>query len=371
MVASRYLASLLRERCKRLKNLALHIAKGLGLFALSRFVTRRQLRILCYHGVWLGGDPHYGDCLYMDAERFNRRIRLLARLPYPVLALDEALERLSDGTLPPCAVAITIDDAWYSTYARMLPVLKRYGMPATIYVTTYYVVARRPVLNVLTGYMVQRAAAVPDPIELFTGDSQSAARARDASREELADMLSTRIDRLPDLDARYKELMRIAELFAFDLDAVIQDRRFDLMSEDEIRSARALGFDIQLHTHTHRMHGFDPERVIEDVERNRGELARILAAPGAQFVHFCYPSGVHDEGVFAVLERAGVRSATTTDFGLNGPRANPMALRRILDCQSLSDIELEARLCGLWSLRDSLRSAARRERRLSFTGVRS
>ena len=84
------------------------------------------------------------------------------RLRYPILALEEALQRLRTGTLPPCAVVITIDDAWYSTYARMLPVLRRHDMPATIYVTTYYVMAQHPVLNVLIHYMVMRAAALPE-----------------------------------------------------------------------------------------------------------------------------------------------------------------------------------------------------------------
>jgi len=341
------------------KQLALYLAKAVGLFALSRWLTRDRLRLLCYHGVWLGGQPHYGDCLYMSGERFERRIKLLGRLGYPVLPLNEALERLRNGTLPDCAVAITIDDAWHSTYARMLPVLRQHGLPATVYVTTYYVAARTPVLNVLIGYMVTRAAALPEPAQLFPDDPQAALQASRANRSQLAEMLSARIDALPHLDARKAELARIASLFAFDLETVIADRRFDLMTEEEIRGAHADGFDIQLHTHTHRMHGFDPAKIAADVERNRRELARILQAPPETFVHFCYPSGAYTEQVFSALQQIGVRSATTTDFGLNGRDSDPMALRRILDCESMSDLDFDARLCGFWTLVQRLRTAGR------------
>ena len=55
------------------------------------------------------------------------------------------------------------------------------------------------------------------------------------------------------------------------------------------------------------------------------------------------------------LRSAGVVSATTTEFGLNPARAEPLALKRILDCESMTELDLEARLSGLWSLLGTLR----------------
>ena len=330
----------------------LKIAKSLGLFALCRYMTRRQLRILCYHGVWLGGAPHYGDCLFMDSDRFARRVEFLARLGYPVLPLEDAIDQLAADSIPDNAIAITIDDAWYSTHSRMLPVLKRYAMPATLYVTTYYATAGKPVLNVMIGYMVARASRIPDLDAIFAGELDAAGSATDADneRDRLAAAISRRIDALPSLDARWRELERIAGVFGFNLDAMVADRRFDLMNSEEIRAASADGFDIQLHTHTHRMHEFDPGGIANEVERNRTALAHILDVPADSLVHFCYPSGMYAPRVFDTLRELGVRSATTTEFGLNPAGMEPLALKRILDCDSMSEIELEARLCGFWSL---------------------
>jgi peptidoglycan/xylan/chitin deacetylase (PgdA/CDA1 family) len=66
----------------------------------------------------------------------------------PVLPLGEAIERLAAGNLPEAAVVITIDDGWASTYTHMLPILERYRLPATVYVTTWYSGRDMPVVNV-------------------------------------------------------------------------------------------------------------------------------------------------------------------------------------------------------------------------------
>lgn len=350
-------------RQRSAKTNVLQVAKASGLFSASRRLTRKQLRILCYHGVWLGGPPHYGDCLFMSAERFASRIELLSRLGYPVLPLDEALTRLAAGTLPDCAVAITIDDGWFSTSAAMLPVLKRYRFPATIYVTTYYALARRPVLNVLLTFMLARCARMPSSDEL-----PEAVRAlipkgpmpEARERERLAIALAAHLDALPTLALRWEALEQLAEAFRFDLDAVLADRRFDLMTQDEIRAMRREGFDVQLHTHSHRMHDFAPARLREEIARNREALALTLGENPETLVHFCYPSGVYHQKAFAVLREQGIRSATTTEFGLNRRNAEPLALKRILDCESFSDLEMEARLCGFWSFLSAAAGGVRR-----------
>lgn len=335
-----------------MKQTILKLARGCGLFALSRRLTRRQLRILCYHGIWIGQAPHFGDCLFMSADTFAGRLDFLAKAGYPVLALDEALKRLRDGTLPDAAVAITIDDAWYGIAEHMLPALVERRMPATLYVTTYYSLAQRPVLNVLINYMVSRAKALPPLDTLMPGEESSP---EPAHREDYAGRLAARVDVLDTLDLRWAAVQRIATQLGIDLDSIERGRWFHLMSADELRAAQAAGIDLQLHTHTHRMHGFDAGRVREEVERNRHELSTLLEADPATLTHFCYPSGVHSPAVYPVLRDAGVRSATTTDFGLNGADSDPYALKRILDCQSMSDLEIEARLSGFWSLVMNLR----------------
>src|SRR5689334_9517985 len=116
---------------------ALMILKASGGFALARAWYRRHPRILCYHGIWLADDGFTGDSMFISARTFERRLDLLAKHSFNVISLDRAVDGLAGrASFPDDSVVITIDDGWYSTFAKMLPALKQRGMPASIYCDT-------------------------------------------------------------------------------------------------------------------------------------------------------------------------------------------------------------------------------------------
>ena len=136
------------------KRALLRAARWTGLSMLARRATGAQLRILCYHGLWLAPGAPFGNCLFMTPDRFAARMARLARSGLPVLPLGEAVERLAANRLPRAAVVITIDDGWASTHSHMLPVLERQRLPATLYATTWYAGRDLPVVNVAVDYLI-------------------------------------------------------------------------------------------------------------------------------------------------------------------------------------------------------------------------
>ena len=76
---------------------------------------------------------------------------------------------MREGTLPPRAVAITVDDGTYDFHAVAYPVFKRLGVPVTLYVSTYHVLDHRPVFDVAFRYLFWKAGTsgkveLPDPL---------------------------------------------------------------------------------------------------------------------------------------------------------------------------------------------------------------
>jgi peptidoglycan/xylan/chitin deacetylase (PgdA/CDA1 family) len=326
----------------------LRAARSCGLFTAARRLTAGRLRILGYHGIALGDEHEFQPMLFMRAATFRARLDQLLRGGYPVLPLAEAVAGLRDGTLPPCAVAITIDDGWFGTAREMAPALAERGLPATLYLSTYYVQQQTPVFNVAAAYALWRAR--PRTIDLSTLDERLSGRfdlALDAGRNEAAARLVALADRLEGAAERQALLARVYAALGQDLATEQRGRRFKFMTLSEARELATQGLDLQLHTHRHRFPVDRPDSIATEVQDNRAALAGTGPGP---FRHLCYPSGEYGREAFALLSSLGIESATTTLQGMNGPGSHPLELRRFLDAETVSEVRFEAELSGFLDL---------------------
>lgn len=73
--------------------------------------------------------------LSVSPESFERQMAFLRKHRYNVVGLD-AITRYMERKepIPPKTLAITFDDGFYNNYQYAYPVLKKYGIPATIFV---------------------------------------------------------------------------------------------------------------------------------------------------------------------------------------------------------------------------------------------
>jgi peptidoglycan/xylan/chitin deacetylase (PgdA/CDA1 family) len=77
--------------------------------------------------------PHL--CLCVAAGRFDEQMDELQRRGGS-MALPQAVAALKAGQLPPGTVTVTFDDGYRDNLKLALPILERYGIPATIFITT-------------------------------------------------------------------------------------------------------------------------------------------------------------------------------------------------------------------------------------------
>ncbi len=318
-----------------MKQVLLGLVKATGLFALAEWLTRNELRILAYHGIWYS-EGHFGNFLFMKPDTFAARMQMLQSWGANVLSLEEGLQRTKEGSLPRRAVVITIDDGWVGTSTEMSPVLASHGYPATLYVSTYYVEAQRPVFDVVLSYLCSLA------------DSRNIVLSYDIGGEEATQSGLLAYGRSLATDSDRQLLLRdLAQQLSLDFEALIGDRQFHLSNLKQLTAMEACAIDLQLHTHRHRMRYHDESCVADEIEDNRNCLNRVSVR---NRTHFCYPSGEYSKSDWPALEALGIESATTTDIGLVNNRSEKYALPRILDGENLTTLELEAELSGFMSL---------------------
>ena len=112
------------------------ILRVLGIDTLFRFFFRRHVLVLMYHGVLSDHDANGdGDWLQVRASEFEDQMRYLSR-HYEVTDFANALS--PKKTSRPLAI-VTFDDGYANNCSVALPILKKFSLPATIFVTTGFV----------------------------------------------------------------------------------------------------------------------------------------------------------------------------------------------------------------------------------------
>ena len=340
------------DAMRKLKVVCLQVARALGLFRLARRMTGRGVRILGYHGVWMG-DPRFpGDCMFILPETFAHRLDRVRALGYPIISLERATSALRRGeSLPACATVITIDDGWYGTYVHMVPALEARGVPATLYCNTAQLLAGQPIWHVMAKYLhatVGRPPLDPDQQALFARSTDL--RGEPAQREE-----ATRA---------------FGRTLGLDVDSLVQSRAFGYMTPRELRQMADRGVvDVQLHTHTHSLHDMSRDAVGQELAMNTESLTAVLGGSPKRFRHFCYPSGVTSDSAAAALDALGIAGATTCDPGLSYPGDDLQRMGRFLDGDNVHAVELEAELSGFMHLVRTRGSGWRARRRVTVSAA--
>jgi peptidoglycan/xylan/chitin deacetylase (PgdA/CDA1 family) len=334
---------------RRLKLTALSASRALGLFHLAgnSRARARQLLILCYHGISIDDEHEWAPGLYMSQAQFAERIALLRQGGYAVLPLDDAVRRLRDGTLPPRSVAITFDDGNFDFYSRAWPVLKAAGMPATVYLTTYYCENSLPIFPLAISYLLWKARGRVASLRL-SPHVETVIDARSAeARRRTHDLLVLHAQDMAMSAAEKDQLAAaLAEALELDYADIVRRRLLRIMNPSEVRELAGAGVDFQMHTHRHRSPLTRAEYLAEIADNRR----RISAYAGRTPSHFCYPSGVAMPEFARWLDEEGVRSATTCEPGMATSRSRHLQLPRLLDHSEMTDVEFEAWLSGIGAL---------------------
>jgi peptidoglycan/xylan/chitin deacetylase (PgdA/CDA1 family) len=332
----------------RLTRWLLRAARVLGLLRLSRALTGRRLRILCYHGLMPEGLAGFRPDIFLRARDFDGRLRHLAEAGYQVMPLGVALGRLRDGRLPRLPVAITFDDGFYSFASDALPALRRHGYPATVYLNTEDCGGARPVFRLLIQYLFWRTERPEADLSGVAGRARWRVRpGTPAERQSAArEVVRWGLEHCSP-EERQALAAELAARLGVDCAAVFDSRLLGLMRPEEVRAAaRTPGIDVQLHTHRHRF-PLEREAAVAEIEENRRLIREIT---GTDPEHFCYPFGEWDVRQWPWLAGLGLRSATTCDPGLNDRRTPPFALKRLVDGDDVGALEFEAEMAGLTDL---------------------
>lgn len=102
--------------------------------AAARGVGARRSMILGGHGVAAVAPELDPENLCVAPDRFRAQLELLLHAGWSFVSVGELSRRAAGGRPPPGLVALTFDDGMENNLSVLAPILREYGLPATVYV---------------------------------------------------------------------------------------------------------------------------------------------------------------------------------------------------------------------------------------------
>jgi len=104
------------------------------------FRREDAMRVLVYHNITDGLVPKEWPQMTTPKELFDRQMRYLKENGYNVVPAEQIVSILnSSGPVPSKTISITFDDGYRDNYKNAFPILKRYGLRGTIFITTDFI----------------------------------------------------------------------------------------------------------------------------------------------------------------------------------------------------------------------------------------
>jgi peptidoglycan/xylan/chitin deacetylase (PgdA/CDA1 family) len=272
----------------------------------------------------------------------------LKRRSCTVLSLEEGLRLTAEGRLPDRAVVLTFDDGTYDFYKIVWPILKEFGYPVTLYLTTYYVEHPYPVPREIWPYMLWRRADSSrlNAREILGEDVMFNLLDKSGREEAFRKLVSFADAEKMDGHRRNALSAKLAQLLGIDFDALCCSRICQLLRPEEVHELASNGVSVQMHMHHHTSPAARGA-FIDNLQANRQFIKKLT---GSEPNHFCYPSGNYNQESARWLQEYGIASATTSDLGLCSAKTDPMLIPRLIDTSYISDTGFESWLVGVGAL---------------------
>ena len=237
----------------------------------------QPLPVLMYHHV--SPVPGLVTC---SPENFREQMRWLAESGWNTLSNTQFEDAIETGNFPEKSVLITFDDGYLDNWVYAYPILKEFGLRATLFVVTGWLGDGdiRPVFG---------QADIPEIL--------SHGKSKVAVRE----------GRFDEAFLRWSEVNRMREEGVFDF-----------------------------HSHTHSHVRWDKKEIdaskrvdllATDLEQSQATLMTRL---GIRSKHLCWPQGYFEAAYQRVACEAGFSYLYTTEHGVTGKETDPLRIPRVV-----------------------------------------
>ncbi|HQH27423.1 MAG TPA: polysaccharide deacetylase family protein [Oligoflexia bacterium] len=309
-----------KQRLREIAATALHYS---GASRMLQIGDEHPWRILMYHRVVRLNELPYAiqPGMYVTPETFEMQMKYLAEHAQVVPLDDLARDIVQGKTIAPRTVAVTFDDGWVDTYTHAFPILKRYSIPATIFLVTSFIGTTETLWTDKVTLALMALREEKHYLQNACSRIKEMTGIEPAFCAEITKILNTGpAEELPEqFDALIEQLKRssLKERKTIVSGLVNLAKEFttlkiprSFLSWDEVKEMTRDGVYFGSHSHKHYpLTELSEVQLTDDIENSFQVFREKGIAPSAVF---CYPGGDYNELVQHVLAKHEIRFALTT-----------------------------------------------------------
>jgi peptidoglycan/xylan/chitin deacetylase (PgdA/CDA1 family) len=269
--------------------------------ALRQRLKGAQIAIIMYHRV----SPIKDDLFYppIAPAVFENQIKYI-KANFIVLSIEELIAHLkSSDPLPERAVVITFDDGYKDNFLYAYPILRKFDLPATIFLSTGHIDTGRLLWWDTTGYVLMHTSQ--KEISLKNLGTYSI-----RSRKELLSamaLIGQAIKKMSQTD-RSKVIKALLDSSGIPMENNLG--RELMLSWSEIREMSNYKISFGAHTVNHPILTKEPLEVVrnEIIQSKRDIEERV----GVDVTIFAYPNGYFNTEIMGIVKEIGFTCALAT-----------------------------------------------------------
>lgn len=278
-----------------------------GLYRLARFLTRSEPKILMFHR--FSSTEQAGK---VCTDVFERQLKYVKKHFHSATVADIGNAIFESNNLKPNTISLTIDDGYQDFYHYAYPLLKKYQIPATLYVTTGFIdndnwLWPDKILWLINNAPEKRAEFQFDSINLLGGNVDDDQKKKDWGTLNRY-LLSV------DNDKKERCIAQLAQNFALTIPKKAP-QQYAPCTIEQLKEMQENGIEIGGHTVNHpslgRVSNAIAKQEIIECEHWLNEKL------GVKSRSFCFPNGTecdYTNDVISILEHSTQFNCCVTAF---------------------------------------------------------
>lgn len=279
--------------------------------------------ILMYHRVTeIEFDPWK---LCVSPSYFAEHLQVLQKLGCAV-RLQQLNQTLKNGKRPHRQVVITFDDGYTDNLYNAKPLLEKYEIPATIFLTTGYMQQEREFWSDELERILLQPGTLPEVLSLNINGTSYEWKLDATANDSGYSLYYSLYELLYPLPARERShLLDQLLLWANKEPELRLTHR--MMTMKELSSLQPGNIiEIGGHTVTHPfLATISPEQQLHEIQENKIQLEEIF---GQTIESFAYPHGNYNSETSEIVRQAGFTCACTTNANIVGKNSDRFQLPR-------------------------------------------